>query len=297
MNDKDILQRFIFENASVRGEIVRLEESYQTIMNQHKYPPVIQHILGEMLIVACLLSASIKFKGRVTVQFQGKGGLKLLVAQSNHNLELRGLAEWQGDFAPEELLAQLKQGVLAVTMDPETEGSNRYQGIVPWQGDSLAQSIEGYFSHSEQVPTRIWLAVDQNRAAGFLIQVMPRESNRKGQSEEHESAWEHISHLSATLTARELLQLDNQVLLKRLYVEEDVRIFAPSPVSFRCTCSVKRSENALRMLGEAEVLEELNEKQQIIVICEFCNKEFLFDRVDVARIFKQGDADLSTKLH
>ncbi len=296
MNDKDILQRFIFENASVRGEIARLEESYQTIMRQHKYPPVIQHILGEMLVVANLLSASIKFKGRVTIQFQGKGSLKLLLAQSNHELQLRGLAQWQGEIDQAELLKQLKQGILAVIMDPDTETGNRYQGVVAWRGDSLAESIEGYFSHSEQVPTRLWLAVDQKRAAGFLLQVMPRESNRKGKNTDNEHEWEHICHLGATITANELLNLENSVLLKRLFVEEDVRVFEPALISFRCTCSVARSENALRMLGRAEVEEELNAKQQVVVTCEFCNNEFTFDRVDIARIFKQGDAD-TTKLH
>lgn len=297
MNDKDILQRFIFENASIRGEIVRLEESYQVIMKQHQYPPAIKAILGEILVVASLLSASTKIKGRVTVQFQGKGTLKLLLAQSTHDLHIRGLAQWQGDLPADELMKQLKQGLLAITIDPEVGSGSRYQGVVAWQGDSLAHSIEGYFTHSEQLPTRLWLAVNQHRAAGFLIQVMPRESTRLGKNIEGQEDWEHISLLTKTLTANELLNLDNATILKRLYVEEDLRLFDASPVSFRCTCSDKRSENALLMLGKDEVEEELNEKQKVVVTCEFCNKEFMFDRVDVARIFKESDSDSSTQLH
>lgn len=297
MNDKDILQQFIFENASVRGEIVRLEESYQTIIQQHQYPPVIQQILGEMLAAASLLSASIKFKGQITVQFQGKNQIRLLLAQSNHQLELRGLAQWTGELTQEELIADLKQGTLAIMMDPEVEGGQRYQGIVSWQGDSLAQSLEGYFNHSEQVPTRLWFAVNKERAAGLLIQVMPRESAKLGKMVEGQDDWEHIQHLTATITANELLNLDNAILLHRLYVQEDVRLFPSNTVSFNCKCSVARGESALRLLSLQEVEEELHEKQMIVVTCEFCNKEFQFDRVDIARIFKLGKPDSSTQIH
>ena len=297
MNNQDILQHFIFENASVRGEIVRLEESFKTIMQQHKYPWVIQQILGEMLVTASLLSASIKFKGRITVQFQGKGKLRLLLAQSNNELQLRGLAQWQGELTPEELIMHLKEGVIAITMDPEVSGGQQYQGIVAWQGDSLAHSIEGYFNRSEQVPTRLWFAVNEQRAVGLLIQVMPRESTRLGKVVEGQHDWEHITHLTATITPDELLNLDNATILHRLYAQEDVRIFSPKPVIFRCTCSLARSENAVRLLGEDEIEQELAEKQMIVVTCEFCNKEFQFDRVDIARIFKHGNPDSSTQIH
>ncbi len=293
MNDKDILQRFLFENAQVRGEIVHLETSFQTIINQHNYPPILQKILGEMLVVVNLLCASIKFNGRVTVQFQGKGKLKLLLAQSTHELNMRGLAQWQGELSATELQAELKAGLLAITMDPQDSTHNRYQGMVAWHGDSLAHSIEGYFIQSEQIPTRLWLAVDEQRAAGFLIQALPHD----GMKDDESADWEHISLLTDTLTAHELLNLDHKTLLRRLYVEEDVRIFAPTPVSFRCTCSTQRSENALRMLGREEVDEELNQKQQVVVTCEFCNNEFVFDRVDIERIFKPGDAGTSAQVH
>lgn len=297
MNDKDTLQRFIFENASVRGELVHLEESYQMIMQQHRYPPEIQAILGQMLAVASLLSASIKFKGRITVQFQGKGKLKLLLAQSNHHLGVRGLAQWRETLNEQELLAELKQGLIAIIMDPDALDSHqRYQGIVAWEGDSLAESIEVYFKNSEQVPTRLWLAVSEKKVAGLLIQVMPRESSRQGKETE-ELNWEHLSCLSATITEKELLTLNNATLLHRLYVEEDVRLFPAQPIHFYCTCSVTRSENAIRLLTQEEVEQELHEKQQIVVTCEFCSKEFLFDRVDIARIFKKGNPDSSTQLH
>lgn len=297
MTNNDILQRFLFENASVRGEIVRLEESFKTIMQQHQYPPVIQQILGEMLVAASLLSASIKFKGRITVQFQGKNKVRLLLAQSNHQLELRALAQWQGELTEEELSVDLKEGTLAITMDPEMQSAQRYQGIVAWQGNSLAHSLEDYFNRSEQLPTRLWFAVNQERAAGLLIQVMPHESTKFKKVQERQNDWEHIEHLTATITPDELLNLDNAILLQRLYVEEDVRLFSPRPVIFHCACSQARSESALRLLSKEEIEEELHEKQSVVVTCEFCNKSFEFDRVDVARIFKQGRSDSSTQIH
>lgn len=294
MNDKDTLQRFLFENASVRGEIVHLEDSFTAIMQQHHYPPLIQKILGEMLVAACLLSATIKLKGRITVQFQGKNKVKLLLVQSNHDLQIRGLAQWQGELTEDELLMHLKEGVLAIMIDPDVEGGQRYQGIVAWEGDSLAQSLEGYFNNSEQLPSRLWLAVNEKRAAGLLIQMLPEESNPKEMTDQPD--WEHISHLTGTVTADELLNLDNAVLLHRLYVQEDVRVFSPAPVIFRCTCSMVRSENALRLLSEEEIEQELRDKQALVVTCEFCNKEYRFDRVDIARILKQGNSG-STQLH
>lgn len=297
MNNNDILQRFIFENISVRGEIIRLNETYKTIIQQHQYPPIIQQLLGEMLVSAGLLSASIKFKGRITVQFQGKNKIRLLLAQSNHELEVRGLAQCTGDLTFDELITDLKQGTLAITMDPESEGRQQYQGIVAWQGNSLAESLEGYFNQSEQVPTRLWFAVNDTCAAGLLIQVMPRESTRLGKALEGQDDWEHLQHLTATITADELLNLDNETLLHRLYAQDDLRLFTPRPVAFKCKCSIARSEQALGLLSVEEIEEELREKQILTVTCEFCNTAFQFDRVDMARIFKQGKPDSSTQIH
>ncbi len=266
-------------------------------MQQHAYPPVIQRILGEMLLAASLLGASIKFQGRITVQFQGKGRARLLIAQSSDQLELRGFADCQPDLTWDELIADLKQGTLAIMMDPDREGGQRYQGLVEWQGDSLSESLEHYFNRSEQLPTRIKLAVNDERAAGFLLQVMPRESARSGQLQDHQNEWEHLSHLTATLSPDELLTVDNATLLHRLYVEEDVRLLPTRPVVFRCKCSLTRSENTLRLLTEQEIEEELRDKQSIVVTCEFCNREYVFDRVDVARIFKRGHSDSSGGIH
>ncbi|MHB1948982.1 MAG: Hsp33 family molecular chaperone HslO [Gammaproteobacteria bacterium] len=286
MNNKDLIQRFLIENANVRGELVRLTTSYQTIIGQHPYPAPLQKLLGELLTISALLSAIIKFNGRLTVQFRGKDPLKLLLAQCNNAFELRALAQWQGELSEQDLLAALKEGTLAIIINPDNT-TTRYQGIVAWEGDSLAHSIEGYFKNSEQLPTRLWLAVNETTAAGLLLQPLPGENTLKSKPIVGDDAWGHIETLTETLTPDELLNLDNQTILHRLYNQEEVRLFAPEPVSFKCTCSIERGENAVLMLGEEEAEQELKDKQKIVVTCEFCNKEYAFDRVDVANIFKK----------
>ena len=284
MNDKDILQRFLFENASVRGEIVRLNESYQTIIRQHDYPSAIRQLLGEALVAVSLLSATIKFKGRLTIQFRGNAKLKLLLAQCDQALHLRGLVQWAEGIGQEDIYHAFHKGLLAILMDPEDQAAKRYEGIVAWEGQSLAESIENYFKNSEQLATRLWIAVDQSSAVGLLLQVLPDNN-----SDTHQENWDHLIHLSSTLTPQELLTLDNQTLLHRLYAEEDIRLFESEPVTFQCTCSVERSENALLLLEREEVERELKDKQKIVVTCDFCNKEYHFDRVDIARIFNRGE--------
>lgn len=289
MNNKDILQRFLFENRPVRGELVHLNHTFQTVVKQHDYPPLIRQLLGEALVVATLLTAIIKYKGRLTVQFRSKGTIKLLLAQCNQQFHLRGLVQWEGKLTEQALIEERKHGTLAILMDPEVEGGKRYQGIVDCQGESFAESIEEYFKRSEQLPTRLWLSVNEKTAAGLLLQVMPEEK-----PEHYQEDWIHLTHLANTLTSNELLTLDHPMLLRRLFSEEDVRLFSEVPVKFRCSCSVSRSENAILLLGQDEAEQELVAKQKLVVTCEFCNKDYIFDRVDVAKIFKK---DKQSGLH
>lgn len=284
MSNKDMLQKFLFEQASVRGEVVHLQETIQTILQQHSYPPILQELLSEALVLASLLTASIKFKGRLTIQFQGTGKIKLLLVQSNTDLELRGLIQWNGEITSSDLLQELKKGTLAIIVDPDDNVSGRYQGIVAFEGNSLTQSIEAYFKYSEQLPTRLWVTIKDNHAAGLLLQVLPEEV-RDTDSDD----WTRLIYLTETIKPDELLMLENRTLLYRLFSEEDIRLFQPIPVCFSCTCSVQRGENAILMLGREEAELELIEKQKIVVTCEFCNKEYVFDRKEVDDIFKSND--------
>lgn len=283
--NNDIIQRFLFENNSVRGEWVRLAQSYQTIVQQHAYPPVIQKLIGELLVVTTLLCATIKFKGRLSVQFQGNNKLKLLLAQIDQDFHLRAVAQVLTEVSEAEVVDLLKQGIMVITMDPDDNGK-RYQGIVQWQGESLAQSIEGYFRDSEQLATRIWVACNSEVATGLLLQALPKKNDGM---EEFDADWEHLVHLTETITETELLTLDLETILHRLYSEEEIRLFESELVTFRCNCSLKRSENALLLLGRDEVEQELKNNKEVVVTCEFCNKKYVFDKVDVANVFKNID--------
>jgi molecular chaperone Hsp33 len=295
MKNQDKLQRFLFENVFVRGEIVHLNASYETILEQHNYPPIIRQLVGEALVLVSLLTGMIKFNGRLSLQFQGKSGLKLLLAQSNQELQIRALAQWEGELDEVQLLEDLKKGVLAIIMDPDST-TQRYQGMVSFRGNSLAESVEGYFNDSEQLPTRIWVAIAQHKAAGLLLQTLPQPEGVSPTT--IQTAWEHLTILTDTVKPDELLNLDTETLLHRLYVEEDIRIFDPLSVIFKCTCSLERGQNAILLLGRTEAEEELQEKQVIVVKCDFCNKEYIFDRVDVENIFRQGGLPpSSTQIH
>lgn len=285
----DLLQQFLFEHAPVRGEFVRLERSFAVISQQHPYPPFLHGLLGEALAAVALLSAIIKFKGRLTLQFQGKGKLKLLLAQCNHQFHLRGLCQWDNDLQPADLVEELQKGILVITVDPG-RGGKTYQGVVPWEGVSLQESLEGYFRNSEQLATRIWLTADDKKVSGLLLQVIPGE--KVGESGNYDE-WDRIVHLTDTVRKEELLGLDNETFISKFYADDAIRLFTPVPIMFLCTCSVQRSKQAILLLGREEVEKEIEHKQKIIVHCEFCNKEYVFDRNQVTKIFqKHGDSTL-----
>lgn len=290
MANKDLLQRFIFDKAPIRGEFIHLQETYQTIIHQHVYPESIRRLLGEALCAAGLLSAIIKFNGRLTVQFRGSGALKLLLAQCDNQFHMRGLVKCKGDLSYESLMDSLSQGVLVITLDSGgSKGS--YQGMVNWRGNSLAESIEGYFQDSEQLATKIWLAMDDKRAAGFLLQVVPS-ANRDATGMEKEIMgphWERVVHQANGLDTQDLLDMEYEPLLRKYYPEEEIRIFPSVEATFQCTCSRKRGEDAILILGREEAEAELKDKQSIVVTCDFCNREYIFDRADVTRIFESND--------
>ncbi len=287
MDNVDSTQRFIFEEANIRGELVHLNDSFITIMQQHNYPKFIQQFLGEVLVAAVLLAGTIKFEGELTIQLETNGPIDLLVAKCTDTFNIRGLADWKEDVKAGDLVEAFGQGKLVITIQPRKK-TNYYQSIVPLAHRSVAEAIEHYFFQSEQLSTRLWLAVNDHSAAGMLLQLMP-----DVKAEEKENYWEHVVTLANTTKRDELLTLDNMVLLHRLYHEEDLRVFDEKPVNFRCTCTVERMEGAILTMGEEESNLLLKTNKEIAVTCEYCNHTFSFDKVDVARIFaERGDGPL-----
>lgn len=289
-SDNDYLYRFVFEQFGVRGEFVCLGSSWQAVRERHDYPPLVEAQLGRALTSVLLLSGTIKFKGSLVLQLQGDGLLQSLVAQATEQRTLRGMARFDPALcAPGALASDDLLGHARLVLTAESPGGERYQGIVPVEGGDVAGAVEGYFNQSEQLPTRLWLAADQAHAAGLFLQRLPQHRD----DDEH---WERVCLLADTIHESELLGLDAREVLHRLFHEEDLRLFEPEPVAFRCGCSRERIGNALVSMGEGEVAQILDEMGSIEVDCEFCNAHYSFDSVDAAALFTGLPSDAPGKV-
>ena len=278
-NDFDILQRFSFERYPVRGIIIRLKATYQQAYEYTEYSANTQKFLGEALCAIGLLSSTIKYEGRLTLQAQGDGNLNLLLVQANEKLQLRGLAKEKHEVSSSFQTA-LNQGHLLISIDAK-DAKNRYQAITEIKKDNLAEVLEHYFMQSEQLPTRLWLFADKDKAAGLLLQKIPSKNDEL-------IFWEHITKIAETITAEELLKLTNKEILQRLFHEEDIRLYDREPIAFKCGCSTERMEIIIEQLGKKEVDGLIKEQGAITATCEFCNRTYKFDKVDIAKIFSSG---------
>jgi molecular chaperone Hsp33 len=288
--DNDYTQRFIFDESDARGELVALERSYAEVLAKHPYPEPVAQLLGELMAAAALLVGTLKFDGLLILQARSEGPVPLLMIECSSKREIRGLARYHAEqVAPDATLNDLMpQGVLALTVDP-THGQ-RYQGIVDLDGADLSECFTNYFVMSQQVGTRFWLNADGRRARGLLLQQLP--ADRIKDEEERAASWQHITTLASTLTADELLSLDNETVLRRLYHEEAVRMFDVQPLRFRCSCSRDRSGNALVSLGQEDAQQLVIENGGSVEIdCQFCNERYLFDAADVAQLFAGAGVD------
>ncbi len=300
MRDRDSLHRFLFDEFPIRGHLVHLDAAWAALIEHGEYPEAIRNLLGEAVAAALLLAATIKFEGVLSLQLQGDGPVHLLLVQCTSGLGVRGLARFrQGDFSGTEKIADLLgNGNLTVTLETD-DGAQRYQGIVPISGERLAESLQLYFENSEQLPTRLWLQADAAGASGMLLQKLPDNSRHPMADEVAvEDAWRRVQIIGDTLTPEELRTLSDQEILHRLFNEDDVRLFEPAPVFFRCRCSRERVSGMLQGLGEKETRSVLAERGEVEVRCDFCNRAYVFDAVDVAQLFNSSvPADSGTSLH
>ena len=269
----------MFECAAVRGEAVHHDATWQAVLDRCDYPPALRSLLGELMAAAALLAATLKFSGSLIMQIQGGGPVKLLVVECGADLTMRAMSHWQGGIADGASLRELVgEGRFVITIDPK-QGKQTYQGIVDLEGGSVAEVLEHYMRRSEQLDTRLWLAADESGAAGMLLQKMP--DGEDGDAD----AWNRVTHLGATITRRELLDLSARDIIRRLFHEEDIRLFDSTPLHFGCNCSRERVANTLRMLGQNDVRSLLAETGYIEADCEFCNRHYVFDAVDAEQIF------------
>ncbi len=289
----DTLQKFMFENTAVRGELVDVSETWKHVQARREYPAAVQTILGEMLSAAALLSANLKFNGAIVMQIHGDGPLRLLVVECDSELNMRAtakLAEGEviSDGATLSQLVNLKGGGrFVITLDPKDKlpGQQAYQGIVPLDGESVATVIENYMMRSEQLDTRLWLAADAQVSRGLLLQKLPGEGGIKSASGEEMEPWDRSVMLASTLRTEELLSTDIETVMRRLFWEEDIRIFDPKHPQFLCTCTREKVGSMLKMLGQAEVDSALEEMGKLAIDCDFCGQHYEFDPVDCAQLF------------
>ncbi|MDO4430066.1 MAG: Hsp33 family molecular chaperone HslO [Lonepinella koalarum] len=279
--DNDKLYRYLFQNRAVRGEWIRLNQTFNDTLNTHQYPNAVQNLLGEMMVATSLLTATLKFNGNITVQIQGDGPLKLALVNGSDQQQIRALARLDGDISDEMTLQDMVgNGVLVITIAP-TEGE-RYQGVIALDKPTVAECLEDYFVRSEQLQTQLVIRTGefngQAVAAGMLLQIMPDGS---GSPED----FEHLATLTATLKDEEIFGLTTEELLYRLYHEEQVEIYPPQHVQFHCGCSVERSGAALMLVPDEEIEEMLVEhKGSIDMQCECCGTHYFFNKDSIQKI-------------
>jgi len=281
---KDQLNRYIFDEAHVRGELVQANKTYQEIVTNHNYPAAINLLMGELLVATSMLTALLKFEGSIAVQLQGEGPVSLVVVNGDDQQQLRGVARVHGAVTTSKLTEIFTKGYMAITITPKQ--GERYQGIVALDKDTLSECLEAYFEQSEQLKTHFWLRSDSENAAGMMIQALPDDSD-------NDDAYHNLRQLTDTIKAQELFSLDATTILTRLYHQEEVRIFEPQDLSYRCGCSKERSGAAIVSVGRAEAESIIEEQGQISMHCDYCDTQYLFFANDVATLFMdpEGNSD------
>lgn len=290
MAKQDLLHRFLFEQHAVRGEMITVDETFQQILDNHDYPEAVKGLLGELLVATSLLTATLKFDGDITVQIQGDGPVNLAVINGNNLQQMRGVARINGPVVAGSSLKQMVgNGYMVITITP-TQGE-RYQGIVAIEGETIEECIDAYFMQSEQLPTRLFIRVAEENgkaiAGGMLLQVLP------AADETSHEFFDHLVQLTATIKGQELSELDVKEVLHRLYHEEDVTLYDPQSVEFRCTCSRERCEGSLLTLSEEDVADILQKDGKIDMECEYCGSHYIFIESDIQELKKE----LNQQLH
>ena len=281
----DTIKRFIFNEKDIRGEIVQTCQAYRSLIADHAYPRNIRRLMGEMQAAITLMTETVKFQGSIMLQLRGNGDLVYAYINSNEKQETRGLASWNGDIDEfchwTKLLG--KDPILTITIIPE-EGA-RYQGIIDLTHDHLNECIEDYYRSSVQIETRVWLYCDPDseKAAGILLQKLPADNPEK-----LETDFNHIATLTDSMTEGEILSLECDDVLYRLFHQESVNTFPPKPVSMKCVCSREHFRESLVCLGAAALEDIIREQGSITVNCQSCGKTFTYDPEEAQAIIAEA---------
>ncbi|MCJ8319686.1 MAG: Hsp33 family molecular chaperone HslO [Colwellia sp.] len=283
MTSPDVLNRYLFDDLHVRGELVQLTKSYQQNIAKHNYPQGVRVLLGELMAATCLLTATIKFEGDITVQLQGDGPIGYMAMNGNDRQEMRGIARLTEDTEAKGLKALIGKGNMIITIRPKN--AEAYQGIVALEEESLADCLVHYFEVSEQIPTKIWLFSDDKnlQVAGSLVQLLPGSDDTDGgNKEQQQHDFEHICQLTNTIKAEEIFEIEAKQLLYRLYHQEKVRMFDPQDVSFVCGCSSEKCLTAIAQIEPSEIKSIIAEQGNVSMTCDFCLTTYAFDEQQLA---------------
>ena len=272
----DQITPFVFDALPVRGALIHLSRSWRRMLRDHQYDNIVRDTLGHAAAATGLIAQSVKFEGAITLQIQGAGNLHMLVMQCTSDLEVRGMASFSEDGGAETFGDLMQKAHCAITVDT---GDQPYQGIVEIERSSLADSLQNYFARSVQVPSHVMLVSDASLSGGILLQQMP------GQSMLNEDDWNRLGYVVATLRSDDFENFDNMELIGKLFAEDDVRVFESKPVVFRCRCPRQCAEEVLRMLGEDETREAVEDQGIVDVTCEYCGRQRSFDPIDISRLF------------
>lgn len=273
------VQRFLLEDLDIRGAVVRLTEVWQAMQHGRAYPEAVARLLGEMSAVSAVIAGNLKQPGRLTFQVSGHGPVSLLVIDCSEALNLRGYAKAEGVLTGDSLGDLVGDGRLQLSLD--VEGMDQpYQSLVPLEGDSIAACFEHYLEQSEQQPAGLWLAATEHVAAALFVQKLP------GADAKDLDGWSRVQQLANTVRNDELLGLEPQEILRRLFAEENVRLFEPRAVTHDWPADPEKVATMLRSLGEDEVRAILAEHGEIVVHDDMSNHTFRFDAADVDALFQ-----------
>jgi len=292
--NNDIIHRFFFREAPIRGQWVRLEATLASLFAHQPYPIAVQAVLAELLAAASLFADGIKFRGTVALQARGTGPVTTVLAECRAQTLLRGIARWQPeaciDLATNDLTSLLGAGQLAMSLLPDRDEQPHaptYQGIVSLTEGRLTTSLEHYFANSEQLPTRLYLAFADGQVTGLLLQRLPADPDASEvELDLHEALWHEAQLLADTLRPEELSNWAVQDLLRRLFHQHTLNLQPGRTLQFACTCSRARAETMLAALPKAEILELLHERGAVDVTCEICGSRYEYDQIDTHALYE-----------
>jgi molecular chaperone Hsp33 len=291
----NLLIPFQFDNHIAHGAFVVIDSGAAEMLDMRAYDPAVRGLVAQTMAAMPLLATHSRFEGRINLQFQGERAIKLLVAQivqrEGAPLTVRAMAKAapkvEGSYA--ELLSD---GVLALMLEPADEDQPSRQAMVPIDGHSLSESLEGYFAQSEQLPTLIRLGASHGRMVGFMLQRLPLAHTKAT-----EEVWEHLAILAGTLNADELLAADPETIMRRLFADEHWYLQEAQPINVACRCSREGISLLLLSLGREEVDKIVAEQGKVEVICEFCGRDYQYSRSDAVTLFVAEGSEQSVLKH